>query len=931
MPKRITENDQSYLLYDNCEEYIHIGSHDPVYINLVFTDVELSACCDGDIISSIPVTPTPTISVTPTLTPTPTTTVTPTLTRTPTPTPSVTATVTPTVSITPSITPSISVTPSITPTISVTPTLTPTISITPSVTPSATSTSTPTPTITQSVTPTVSITPTVTPTITITQSITPTPTITPTLSPTPTLTPTPTPTPLTFDILGIEKIKLNDSEGNPYEVISMDYGIPTDEIFINNSHVLAVCAPLNNYNHAISSTLPDISSSVNTRNLLFSTNNYFSQYTNRSVIDSFSNLQSWNYTSYPAGRISSVHYNRDLNRWFLGANSLANEPTIFLYGFSNGSSSKFYIGGDNAFAYYGVGAVDLSMRCGPTKIYSFKNNVILANSYHIISYLTSNSSSSQELDYNHKELAYTCDTDVDGGGNCGIDWSSIASSVTNFYQHLSTIVNNNNGLIVLNNAPKLFYHNNNLLIDGTEYNCISEDGVSSSAKGYFLDSYDFGYSVSIQANLDMQDGIKIEFTKSVNIDINHDISVVINGRTIGMSNITIDKSSDNKTYVVYGLDINSLSRTYINFNLTSITDTSIPSIYLVIPAFNALSGVNFDDRYLKDIRSDRTDPPAFIVKDEVTDNIIEYYVSSSTSCNCGYEYKIKTNNSTTDYILCVDDMSLTYPDSEIKCILCRNGFVYYIVQQSRDPEFPSSDDVYKFNLYKASVNTPYLTTLLAANFGSIRRFNNVNRTINNKWDNTSIIDDKYIILGVPNSNEVFKIDYKNLVPPADPGAAIEPDSISDCNISDNSCFSEFAEWGGTGVFGSNATITGKTSGSKWLAFSVTYNNQKNNCIGDDCYFIVRRSSNSLQYDGSAIEDWQVGERVDIDAYMGTEEYKVRDAFICHTIKGRNNVIGAVADEEYDSLILQCTGTGLENKTGYNLENLILNTNIDFVP
>ena len=273
MPKRITENDQSYLLYDNCEEYIHIGSHDPVYINLVFTDVELSACCDGDIISSIPVTPTPTISVTPTLTPTPTTTVTPTLTRTPTPTPSVTATVTPTVSITPSITPSISVTPSITPTISVTPTLTPTISITPSVTPSATSTSTPTPTITQSVTPTVSITPTVTPTITITQSITPTPTITPTLSPTPTLTPTPTPTPLTFDILGIEKIKLNDSEGNPYEVISMDYGIPTDEIFINNSHVLAVCAPLNNYNHAISSTLPDISSSVNTRNLLFSTNN----------------------------------------------------------------------------------------------------------------------------------------------------------------------------------------------------------------------------------------------------------------------------------------------------------------------------------------------------------------------------------------------------------------------------------------------------------------------------------------------------------------------------------------------------------------------------------------------------------------------------------------------------------------------------------
>jgi hypothetical protein len=101
--------------------------------------------------------------------PTPTPTVTPTQSVTPTPTASVTATP----NITPSVTPTISVTPSITPSV------TPTISVTPSITPSTTPSTTPgisvTPTVTPSVTPTISVTPSITPTITPTVSPSSTP------------------------------------------------------------------------------------------------------------------------------------------------------------------------------------------------------------------------------------------------------------------------------------------------------------------------------------------------------------------------------------------------------------------------------------------------------------------------------------------------------------------------------------------------------------------------------------------------------------------------------------------------------------------------------------------------------------------------------------------------------------------------------------
>ena len=100
--------------------------------------------------------------------------------------------------VTPTPTP-VPVTPTPTPSITPTNTLTPTPSITPTNTPSVTPTSTltPTPSITptNTNTPTTTTTPTVTPTNTNTPSVTPTITPTKTTTPTPTLTPTPTASP----------------------------------------------------------------------------------------------------------------------------------------------------------------------------------------------------------------------------------------------------------------------------------------------------------------------------------------------------------------------------------------------------------------------------------------------------------------------------------------------------------------------------------------------------------------------------------------------------------------------------------------------------------------------------------------------------------------------------------------------------------------
>jgi hypothetical protein len=147
------------------------------------------------------VTPTPTVTTTPTKTPTPS------VTATKTPTPSVTATktatpsVTPTNTITPTVTASNTATPTKTPTPSVTTTQTRTPGVTPTNTTTPTQTGTPntTPTVTptRTSTPTQTGTPNATPTNTpsVTTTKTPTPTQTGTPNATPTQTPTPTPTP----------------------------------------------------------------------------------------------------------------------------------------------------------------------------------------------------------------------------------------------------------------------------------------------------------------------------------------------------------------------------------------------------------------------------------------------------------------------------------------------------------------------------------------------------------------------------------------------------------------------------------------------------------------------------------------------------------------------------------------------------------------
>ena len=123
----------------------------------------------GDCVTCLAVvTPTPTVTTTPTRTPsvTPTTTSTPTVTpsvsptKSQTPTPSVTTTKTPT----PSITASPTDTPSVTPTTTSTPTVTPSITASPTDTPPVTSTSTPTPTQTGTPPATPTNTPTPSPT-----------------------------------------------------------------------------------------------------------------------------------------------------------------------------------------------------------------------------------------------------------------------------------------------------------------------------------------------------------------------------------------------------------------------------------------------------------------------------------------------------------------------------------------------------------------------------------------------------------------------------------------------------------------------------------------------------------------------------------------------------------------------------------------------
>jgi photosystem II stability/assembly factor-like uncharacterized protein len=167
------------------------------------------------------ITPTPTLTFTPSPTSSPTPTATVTFTPTPTATPTATSTATPTP--TPTQTASPTATETATPTNTATPV--PGVTDTPTPTPTHTGTPTGTPTVTntptETVTPTATLTPTVTETATATLTSTPTETPTETVTPTATVTPTPTPTSewVVEDVpSSVESLRLNSVFAvSPYE------------------------------------------------------------------------------------------------------------------------------------------------------------------------------------------------------------------------------------------------------------------------------------------------------------------------------------------------------------------------------------------------------------------------------------------------------------------------------------------------------------------------------------------------------------------------------------------------------------------------------------------------------------------------------------------------------------------------------------------
>jgi hypothetical protein len=516
----------------------------------------------------------------------------------------------------------------------------------------------------------------------------------------------------------------------------------------------------------------DTSSTAELSNLVFSTSDYFTNYVSRDAINLLSTGQTniWPGNTYPTSRISSVNYNRVLNRWFLGGQSLESEAQIFLHAYNNGDIDTFYISGNNADIYTGADE-NFALQCGPTKIYSVGNSVIISNGYHVLTYVTTDTFTS-ELYYDFKRLAFTCDQDV-ATGVCGINWSNVPSSLTKLYEHLTTIVSygadtNSPQLRLLSNTVS----NNDLTINGSDYSCIG-NGLTSSDKGYYLQSYNFGYTVStIASDLGQTQShvqIKIQFTRNVSIDLLNDVTLLQNARSVGRGGgANWDISGTGSTYIISASDtiyngmINNQSPDgyTLVFDFSAMGDASIPNV-VQIPLYQANLGFSVNNNYLEDIRSNRTDSPAFVVNHNST-SLIEYYVKSNSSCGCGYVYNIKSPVSTTDFTLCLSDVAGLYNDSEIKCILTRGSYIYYFVQQDRDPISPSGHAVYRYNLYRANIATPNNLMLMLDNLPVIRHFGDVNRDITNKWNNTSFIDENYIVIGIPNTNMLFRIDYGTL-------------------------------------------------------------------------------------------------------------------------------------------------------------------------
>jgi len=911
MPKYISENGQLYILYDNCEEYIHLGP-DPQYENShagpVFRDIELSACCEGTILDKVPLTPTPTMtvspSITPSLSPTVTISVTPSVTptisnsATPTPTVSITSTNTPTPSITatstPTVTPSTSNTPSITPSSSVTPTLTPTISISATTTPTLTPTATTTPTLT----PTISITPSNTPTVSVSPSATP--------SATPTLTPTPT---SLFDNPNVDVIYLTDENGNPYELFSIDYNP-------NNANILAVAVPRSNYTHnIISHEIPGYPSDqyYTEGNMLVATDSYFASFIyKQKIVETIANTSSWNYDKYPANRVSSVYFDNTLNRWFVGCQVIDGENLIFLYGHNNGGFDRFFIGGNSSLAVNDSDQVINGLSCGPTKIFSVDNSVYLANSDMIYMLLTTDTTpdpNTSTINYTHKFFAHKC-KDIT---NCGIE-RDIPDDTAKFYHNLPTIVHNANAPnqdinILYNPIPLLENH-----IDSQPHFC----DTSSFYRGYNLTSYDLSVDVSF-ALIQSHAEILFTFNKNIPIDINN-VSVKRNNQYISPLSFIFGGSSN--TYTLNFRDDELLDKALRDKTIPywleiRLDDSNLPS-ELNIPLYNADLGFDIKHFEFDNNKNKQPDTLIFIAnpqnQNSSIDETYKYYASSSSNCDTGYIYRI-TNSNMTDQLMCLP-LPGSHEYSSIKSVLAYGQWIYTLLQIEPDPlTTPAADGVFHYNLYRAPLNNPASNELMLYNIQARRYFRDA-EYVPSTWTNTCMIDSQYIIVGIPNSNTILKINYNALPSMLSSPIALplsytgEPIINIPGDVDDRACLLEYDLLNcNPCIFGSSDILTGQCSDITINGFKITYTGFKAN----RSYFILEPLSDSLN---GLIE----GEPITLS--MTHTNLNINEAYISYISRSKG------------FMIIQCSSRGLENELGYGCNTVTIsksNTRSDFIP
>lgn len=870
MARYITENGNEIVLYDNCEEYIYVGenpywSGDATTGQSVFIDINLQKCCQGEILRSLPLTPTPTASVTPTLTPTPTISVTPTISIVPSQTP----TPTPTITSTPTNTPTNTVSPTVTPTISTTPTNTPTISLTPTNTPTNT--------------PTISATPTNTPT--------------------PTLTLTPTPTQIPYEEQPyVSVIDLLDSDGSAYELVSIDFGIPVNVLYPTFNKAVAVAVPLNDYRHRMTSSAPDTNTILGNRNMLLYSDDYFNSYeTAKNITVNPSNLN-WPYNQYPAGRISSVCFNRQLLRWFFGTNNISDKKNVILYGHNNAGVDDV----DAVNMFFDGEAIDDfdGTVCGPTKVYSVGNKLYLINNEYVYMYVTTDNNTSPTLSYGYKMLPYSCEDSV-LEDLCGIDTNDVPSSITRTNQHLANVINcgaDGNKIKILHNPSE-----NNIQIDSSDVSC---DNISFD-KGFFLESYDFTVSLSTirLSSTIASDIISFVFSENVKFDVVNDVEIIsTEGIVIGNSKWKIEGAdTEFLLYITDQTVFDSIvsNNFYVKINLSKSNGNNIPKT-ISIPLKDIYNDVTITNTELRDARpypyaTNKTMIPAFVVNGgqlTAKNYELEFYIKSDAQCDCGYVYKIinKYDNTIPEQTLCLSNLSGLYNDSEIKAVLANGIDIFILVQQHRDPEVPSGGfSLFSYNLYRSSIFDPARFKMVAKDIKIPRTFNDLyNRDITNNWNNVSFIDENYIIIGVPNSNKIIKIDHNALSVIKNPPQAVY--LANNCDTSDMDCFSKYLPFNCDCELSSDSIIVGKASGSEWSAFYVTYNSYDNNCDNNGCYFVVTRGVDSLAAPGADIDDWIIGEEVEISAFLAGEDLSVESAIICDKIVGK----------EYDSLVLKCS-------------------------